>query len=71
MATQALRHRIGAEAFDTLLRRWVTERRNGTGSTEDFAALAESVSGQDLTGFFDAWLRSPDRPAATAENGLG
>jgi aminopeptidase N len=71
MATQALRHRIGAEAFGTLLRRWVTERRNGTGSTEDFTDLAESVSGQDLTGFFDAWLRTPERPAATAENGLG
>ncbi|MET1058881.1 MAG: M1 family metallopeptidase [Nocardioides sp.] len=71
MATQALRHRIGAEAFDTLLRRWVTERRHGTGSTEDFTALAEVVSGQDLTGFFDAWLRTPARPAATVENGLG
>jgi aminopeptidase N len=70
MATQALRHRLGAAAFGTLLRRWVAERRYGTGSTEDFTALAESVSGQDLTGFFDAWLRTPDRPAATVENGL-
>ena len=71
MATQALRRRLGAAAFGIQLRRWVTERRYGTGSTEDFTALAESVSGQDLTGFFDAWLRSPERPAATVENGLG
>jgi aminopeptidase N len=71
MTMQALRHRIGTEAFGTLLRRWVAERRHGTGSTEDFTALAGTVSGQDLTGFFDAWLRTPARPAATVENGLG
>ena len=70
MTVQALRHRIGAEDFGTLLRRWVTERRHGNGSTEDFTALAAAVSGQDLTGFFDAWLRAPDRPARTGENGL-
>ena len=29
------------------------------------------MSGQDLTGFFDAWLRAPERPAATVDNGLG
>jgi aminopeptidase N len=71
MTVQALRHRLGGEAFGILLRRWVAERRHGTGSTEDFTALAEEVSGQELTGFFDAWLRTPDRPAATVENGLG
>jgi hypothetical protein len=42
MATQALRHRLGAAAFASCSRRWVTERRYGTGSTEDFTALAES-----------------------------
>jgi aminopeptidase N len=70
MTVQALRHRIGSDAFGTLLRRWVAERRHGNGSTEDFTALAAEVSGQDLTGFFDAWLRATDRPAATADNGL-
>ena len=71
MTVQALRHRIGGDAFGALLRRWVTERRHGTGRTEDFTALAAEVSGQDLTGFFDAWLRAPERPAATVDNGLG
>ena len=58
-------------AFDFLAEEGLRRRRNGTGSTEDFTALAEEVSGLDLTGFFDAWLRTPGRPAATVENGLG
>jgi aminopeptidase N len=70
MTVQALRNRIGGTAVDTLLRRWVAERRHGTGATADFVALAEEVSGEDLTGFFTAWLRSPERPARTAGNGL-
>jgi hypothetical protein len=28
------------------------------------------VSGQDLDGFFQAWLHERTRPARTAENGL-
>ena len=35
-----------------------------------FRALAAEVSGEDLQGFFDAWLSSPTRPDATAANGL-
>ena len=70
MAVQALRHRIGETDFRRLLRTWVTDRRHGNGSVQDFVALAETVSGEDLGGFFDAWLFSPDRPAWTAENGL-
>ncbi len=70
MAVQALRHRIGETAFWQLLRTWVEQRRHGNGSIADFRALATSVSGQDLTGFFDAWLHARTPPARTAENGL-
>ncbi len=56
MAVQALRHRIGDVAFWTLLRTWVSQRAYGNGSVADFEALAASISGQDLTAFFDAWL---------------
>ncbi|HEX5087055.1 MAG TPA: M1 family metallopeptidase, partial [Nocardioides sp.] len=59
MAVQALRHRIGDPAFWTLLRTWVSERRYGNGSVADFEALAGTVSGQDLTAFFTAWLHAP------------
>jgi aminopeptidase N len=70
MALQALRQRIGEEDFWVLLRRWVEENRYGNGSTPAFSALAEQVSGEDLDGFFQAWLRERSKPASTAENGL-
>ena len=71
MALQALRNRIGEDDFWTLLQRWVTDRAGGNGSTADFEALAAEVSGQDLSGFFDAWLHSPTKPADVVANGLG
>jgi aminopeptidase N len=70
MTLAALRVRIGSDDFRTLLRRWASDHRNGHGTTEQFAALAASVSGQDLTSFFDAWVHQPGKPAATPENGL-
>ena len=54
-----------------LLRRWVADREGGNGSTAQFEALAEEVSGEDLDGFFAAWLHSSTKPADTAANGLG
>jgi len=71
MALQALRNRIGETDYWTLLRRWVAEQAGESGSTAMFQALAEEVSGEDLDGFFDAWLRSSTKPADTAANGLG
>jgi len=70
MTAQALRTRVGDPVFFTLLRTFVAQRRGGNASSADFEALAAAVSGQDLTGFFDAWLRSPAPPARTAANGL-
>jgi aminopeptidase N len=70
MTLQALRHRIGDPAFWSLLRTWLAQHAYGNGSVADFEALAATVSGQDLTAFFDAWLHQPVRPARTAENGL-
>ncbi len=52
----ALRAEIGPEAFDTVLRRWATERAGGNGSTEDFVALAEEVAGEPLEELFREWL---------------
>jgi aminopeptidase N len=71
MALQALRQRIDDEAvFWTLLHTWIAENRYGNGSTPEFHALAERVSGQDLDGFFQAWLHDRNRPARTAGNGF-
>jgi len=70
MALQALRHRIGNEAFWKLLRTWARTRAGDTGSSPDFEALAAEVSGLDLDAFFDAWLRADTAPSRTSANGL-
>jgi aminopeptidase N len=70
MALQALRHRIGNDAFWTTIRTWLTDRADGNGSTEDFRALAESTSGEDLASFFTAWFFTGAKPDPTAANGL-
>ncbi len=71
MTLAALRVVVGDATFATLLRTWVERRRHGNGSTADFRALAEELSGRDLDAFFDAWLVAPVKPADTAANGLG
>jgi aminopeptidase N len=71
MTLAALRRVIGTSDFNELLRTWVAERRFGNATTEQFADLAEEVSGANLDAFFDAWLRADDPPAETAANGLG
>jgi aminopeptidase N len=70
MTLQALRNRIGEEKFWLLIRTWLDTKAGGNGTSEEFEALAAQVSGQDLTGFFTAWLRTPAKPAMTAANGL-
>jgi hypothetical protein len=70
MTLQALRTRIGDDDFFTTMRRWAAERKYGNGEIPQFIALAEQVSGQDLSSFFRAWLYSPERPAISAANGF-
>ena len=71
MALVALRNRIGDTDFSALMHQWVTDHAGGNGDTAEFEALAGSVSGQDLSGFFAAWLHSASKPADTVANGLG
>ena len=71
MTLQALRNRVGDETFWRIIRTWLDEQGGGNGSSSEFEATAARVSGQDLAAFFTAWLRTPARPAATADNGLG
>ena len=70
MTLQALRRRIGDRKFFDLMRRWASAHRHGNAQVGQFTALAEQVSGQQLDGFFKAWLYTSARPAATAANGL-
>ena len=59
----ALRVKVGDDAFFDAARLWVERYNDGTATTEDFEALYEEVSGQDLTEFFDIWLHQPVKPA--------
>ncbi|MFN8051877.1 MAG: M1 family metallopeptidase [Acidimicrobiales bacterium] len=59
---QALRKTVGDDVFFSILRTWVTERSGTSATTADFQALASKLAGTDLTGFFDAWLRSTTLP---------
>jgi aminopeptidase N len=62
MTLQALREKIGDEPFFRLLRTWTATHRYGNATTEQFEALAETISGQELTPFFDTWIRSARKP---------
>jgi aminopeptidase N len=54
---------VGRETFLQILRTWLERHDDSSGSTADFEALAEEVSGQELTAMFDAWLRAREMPA--------
>jgi aminopeptidase N len=62
MTLHQLRLTIGDEDFFRLVRRWAQSYEGGNVSTEDFIALAERVSGEQLDELFDAWLFTGSKP---------
>jgi aminopeptidase N len=62
MALEALRQRIGDEAFYATLRAWVAQRAYGNGTIDEFIALAEAQSAEDLDGLFQTWLIEAGKP---------
>ncbi|MGH4007391.1 MAG: M1 family aminopeptidase, partial [Pseudonocardiaceae bacterium] len=64
MALQALRVAVGDEDFFTALRTWTTERHDGNASVQDFLALLERVSGEQVDDVAQTWLFSPTKPPA-------
>ena len=63
MTLHELRLAVGDPDFFTILRSWTADHRYGNGTTAQFIALAEKVSGKDLTALFQAWLFTPSKPA--------
>lgn len=59
----ALRVKVGDEVFFDATRAWIERYDDSTGTTEDFIAVFEEFSGEDLTEFFDIWLFRPEKPA--------
>jgi hypothetical protein len=58
MTLHELRRQAGDARFFTMLGRWAQSQAGGTVTTDEFIALAEKVSGQELDGLFDQWLGS-------------
>jgi aminopeptidase N len=63
MTVQALRLAVGDKAFFRILRSWAQTHRNGNGTTAQFIALAERLSGRDLGALFTTWLYTTSKPA--------
>jgi aminopeptidase N len=70
LTLHALRLEVGDEVFFKILKTYFERYKNGNATTDDFIAVAEKVSGKDLTKFFDGWLYSEKIPPIPAL-GLG
>ena len=64
MTLAALRHLIGDRAFFRILRTWTATHHFGNATTAQFVALAERISGRDLSSFFQTWLWDRTKPPA-------
>jgi aminopeptidase N len=62
MTLHQLRLAVGDDDFFTILRTWAADHRYGNGTTEQFIALAQKISGDDLTALFRTWLFTPSKP---------
>lgn len=62
MTLQALREKIGDDAFFRVLRNWTAEHYHANATTAQFIDLAQRISGQDLGAFFQTWLYTPVKP---------
>jgi aminopeptidase N len=62
MALEALRQRIGDAAFYATLRAWTAGHAYGNATTDEFIALAEAQSGENLDGLFQKYLYDPGKP---------
>jgi aminopeptidase N len=63
MTLQALRNTVGDAVFFGILKVWVATQAGGTVTTDEFIALAEKMSGQELDELFETWLFTPEKPA--------
>jgi aminopeptidase N len=66
MTLHQLRRAVGDDDFFTILRTWTADHQYGNGTTEQFIALAEKISGQDLGALFQAWLYTPAKPVVAS-----
>jgi aminopeptidase N len=60
LCLHALRLEVGDEAFFEILKTYHERYKDGNARTTDFVAVAEEVSGKELSAFFESWLYSDD-----------
>ena len=58
LCLHALRLEVGDDAFFQILKTYHERYKGGNVRTADFIAVAEEVSGKELSAFFDSWLYS-------------
>lgn len=63
LVLHALREEVGDDIFFQILRTFYTNHAYDVATTEDFIAIAESLSGQQLDDLFAGWLFSDTLPA--------
>ncbi len=56
---------VGDEAFFAGTQLWLERYDDSAGTAEDFQAVFEEVSGEDLDAFFQIWLYDQAKPPAT------
>ncbi|GAA1059087.1 M1 family metallopeptidase [Agromyces bracchium] len=61
----ALRLEVGDDAFFEAAQLWVERYDDSAGTSEDFQAVYEEVSGADLDDFFQIWLYDQQKPPTT------
>ena len=64
-----LRHELGEEAFFQIFHEYTDLYGEDLATVDEFQALAEDVTGEDLGWFFDQWLRDTGVPRATLTMG--
>jgi aminopeptidase N len=64
LTLQALREKVGDDAFMQIVRTWYGENRYSNVTTADFIATAERSSGVPLDHFFDVWLFQEGKPTS-------
>jgi aminopeptidase N len=67
MTLHVLRLAVGDRTFFRILRGWARHKAGGNGTTEQFIAFAEKLSGRQLDQLFKNWLYTPGRPVLTQD----
>ncbi|MDB5206866.1 MAG: family metallopeptidase, partial [Flavisolibacter sp.] len=54
-----LRSEVGDTTFQKIIQSYYNQYKGSNADTRDFEAVAEKISGKELTPFFDQWLYKP------------